>query len=137
MHAIQVLFFDHGGFDDLYTHIQPHPHDDYCYFCALKRDKMYFWLREKYEKHRRKSEKAPEKYMSLIIDGMDQGKTDIPHITSNPKALAGAYKFETHVTGVRVHGRGTVMVVDCGQFAHNSNMTIDILLRTFHIYKVL
>ena len=74
--------------------------------------------------------------MSLIIDGMDQSKTDIPHITTNPKALSGAYKLETHVTGVKVHGHGTVMVVDCGQFAHDSNMTIDILLRTFLIYKV-
>lgn len=78
----------------------------------------------------------PQKYMSLIIDGMDQSKTDILHITTNPKALAGAYKLETHITGVKVHGRGKVMVVDCGQFPHDSNMTIDILLRTFLIYKV-
>lgn len=62
--------------------------------------------------------------MSIIIDGMDQSKTDIPHITTNPKVLAGAYKLETHITGVKVHGRGTVMVLDCGQFAHDSNLTI-------------
>ena len=34
-----------------------------------------------------KSEKHPEKYLSVIIDGMDQQKTDIPHIITNPKAM--------------------------------------------------
>lgn len=38
-------------------------------------------------KHRRKAEKDPSKYMSLIIDGMDQQKTNIPHIISNPKVI--------------------------------------------------
>ena len=92
--------------------------------------------REKYAKHRHKSEKFSSKYMSVIIDGMDQSKTDIPHIISNPKAIAGAYKLETHITGVRVHGRCTVMVVDCGQFPHDSNMTIEILLQTFQLFMV-
>ena len=41
--------------------------------------------REKYMKHRRKAEKQPSKYISLIIDGMDQDKTNVPHIISNPK----------------------------------------------------
>lgn len=59
--------------------------------------------REKYAKHRHKAEKYPSKYLSLIIDGMDQEKTNIPHILSNPKSMAGAYTLETHVTGVQVH----------------------------------
>ena len=36
-------------------------------------------------KHRQKAEKEPSKYISLIIDRMDQAKTNIPHIISNPK----------------------------------------------------
>ena len=59
--------------------------------------------REKYSKHRHKSEKYPAKYISVIVDGMDQNKTDIPHIISNPKAMAGSYKLETHITGIRAH----------------------------------
>ena len=68
----------------------------------------------------------------MIIDGMDQSKTDIPHIISNPKAMAGAYRLETHVTGVKVHGRCTMMFIDCGQFSHDTNLTIEVLLRVFH-----
>ena len=93
--------------------------------------------REKYAKHKRKSKKYPSKYLSLIIDGMDQDKTDIPHIISNPKSMAGAYTLETHITGVRAHGHCTMMVIDSGDFPHDSNLTIEILLRLFYHLKVL
>ena len=92
--------------------------------------------REKYAKHRHKSEKHPNKYLSIIIDGMDQDKTDIPHIISNPKALAGSYRLETHVTGVRAHGHCTLMLVDYGEFPHNTNLTIEALLKVFCLLKV-
>jgi hypothetical protein len=68
---------------------------------------------------------------------MDQDKTDIPHIFSNPKAMAGSYTLETHVTGVRAHGHCTMMVIDCGQFNHDSNLTIEILLHMLQHLKVL
>jgi len=35
--------------------------------------------RKKYYKHQKKAEKNPEKYLSIIIDGMDQSKTHLPH----------------------------------------------------------
>lgn len=35
--------------------------------------------RKKYYKHQKKAEKRPDKYMSIIIDGMDQAKTHLPH----------------------------------------------------------
>ena len=92
--------------------------------------------REKYAKHRHKAEKYPSKYMSIIIDGMDQDKTNIPHLISTPKALAGNYTLETHVTGVRVHGRSTMMFIDWQQFPHDSNLTIELLSRVFLKYKV-
>ena len=73
----------------------------------------------------------------MIIDGMDQDKTDIPHIISKPKAMAGAYTLDTHVTGVIAHGRCTMMAIDCGDFAHDSNLTIEIIVRLLHKYKVM
>ncbi len=91
--------------------------------------------REKYAKHRRKSEKSPGQYLSVIVDGMDQDKTDIPHIISNPKAMAGSYTLETHVTGVRAHGHCTMMVLDCGQFSHDTNLTIEVILRLLYHLK--
>lgn len=67
---------------------------------------------------------------------MDQSKTDIPHIINNPKAIAGSYRLETHVTGVRAHGHCTMMFIDCGQFSHDTNLTVEILLRLFHHLRV-
>lgn len=67
---------------------------------------------------------------------MDQDKTDIPHIISNPKSLAGSFRLETHITGVQAHGHTTLMVIDCGQFPHNSNLTIEALVQVFHQLKV-
>lgn len=67
---------------------------------------------------------------------MDQDKTDIPHIINNPKAMAGSYRLETHITGIRAHGCCTLMVIDCGQFHHDTNLTIEILLQLFHLLKV-
>ena len=92
--------------------------------------------RKKYAKHRHKSEKNLYKYLSTMIDGMDQETTDIPHIISKPKAIAGAATLETHVTGDRVHGQCIVMAIDCGQYPHDSNLTIEILLRLFYELKV-
>lgn len=63
-------------------------------------------------------------------------KTNIPHIISNPKALAGSYTLETHVTGIRAHGQITIMALDCQQFKHDSNLTIDIIIRVLTRLKV-
>ena len=98
--------------------------------------KLYRREREKYTKHRRKNKKYPSMYLSLIIDGMDQEKaTNIPHVISNPKVLAGGYTLETHVTGVRCHGRGVTTFIDWRQYAHDTNITIQLLTETSK-YKV-
>ena len=34
---------------------------------------------KKYYKHQKKAEQGPDKYLSLIIDGMDQSKTHLTH----------------------------------------------------------
>ncbi len=67
---------------------------------------------------------------------MDQSKTNIPHIVNNPKVMAGAYRLETHITGVKVHGRFTMMFIDSGQFNHDTNLTVEVLLRVFYQLKV-
>ena len=41
--------------------------------------------RNKYYKHRSKAKANPDKYMSVIIDGMDQGKHNLPHIATTTK----------------------------------------------------
>lgn len=51
--------------------------------------------------------------------------------------MAGSPRLETHVTGIRAHGRSTMMVIDCGKFPHDSNLTIEILLRMFTALQVI
>ena len=53
---------------------------------------------------------------------MDQNKTDIPHIITNPKALAGTYRLETHITGVRAHGHCTVWFYFSSQCIHKQHL---------------
>lgn len=52
------------------------------------------------------------------------------------KAIAGAYLLETHVTGLRAHGRQTIMAIDCNDFRHDSNLTIEIILKILTMLKV-
>ena len=42
--------------------------------------------RDHYYNNRLRAEKDPQKFLSVIIDGMDQAKTNIPHVTSMSKA---------------------------------------------------
>ncbi len=41
--------------------------------------------RQVYYHHRDKARRNPERYLSLILDGMDQSKTNIPHFTTETK----------------------------------------------------
>ncbi|WAR30311.1 hypothetical protein MAR_032853, partial [Mya arenaria] len=73
----------------------------------------------------------PTKYMSIIIDGMDQSKTNLPHFTGRlPKSLSAADLLKTHITGAICHGHGGMYsFLDINQFLHDPNLTIDIILR--------
>ena len=67
---------------------------------------------------------------------MDQAKTSLPHIPSNPKCFAGEYSLPTHLTGVNIHGKQPVIFIDWGQFPHDSNLTINVILQITVHYKV-
>ena len=62
--------------------------------------------RRKYYKHCRKARQEPDKHMSIILDGMDQAKTNLPHFQQKTKQTSGSWKLKTHVTGAIVHGQG-------------------------------
>ncbi|KAI8493131.1 hypothetical protein Bbelb_291350 [Branchiostoma belcheri] len=72
----------------------------------------------------------PTAVLSIIIDGMDQNKTAIPHFAQKTKE-SEKWKPKTHVTGVIVHGLGLALAyVDNLRWPHDSNPTINILLST-------
>eukprot|EP00057_Strongylocentrotus_purpuratus_P025222 XP_011679696.1 PREDICTED: uncharacterized protein LOC105445628 [Strongylocentrotus purpuratus] len=90
--------------------------------------------REKYYKHQKKAKAYPGKYLSVIIDGMDQKSTSIPHFMQEAKSTNGAWKLPTHVTGGIVHGRGQHAFIDLNEFPHDPNLTITVLLRILQKY---
>ena len=58
---------------------------------------------------------------------MDQVKTHVPKILPNPKG-ADQNNIKTHITGVRIHGKGTDFHIDFNQFKHDPNLVINVLM---------
>ena len=96
--------------------------------------------RKKYHRHREKSRANPEKFMTIIIDGMDQAKTNLPNTKMIAKSTSALWRLRTHVTGVLVHtkapcGKLAFSFVDLLQWPHDSNLTISLLLDVLIYYK--
>ncbi|XP_063438737.1 uncharacterized protein LOC134719703 [Mytilus trossulus] len=77
---------------------------------------------------------SPSQYLSLIIDGMDQSKTNLPHFVGRmAKAVNKVDQLTTHVTGVLAHGQNKFFTfLDLNQYAHDSNLTMHILMLILH-----
>ena len=95
--------------------------------------------RQKYYKHAQKAKMTKQqKYMSMIIDGMDQSKTALPHFVRECKQTSQMVKVKTHLTGVIVHGlQDSWGFFDCDQFPHASNLTINVLINVLSMYDSL
>ena len=59
---------------------------------------FYSAERDHYYGNRLKAEQHPEKYLSIIIDGMDQAKTNLPHVTSKSKVCYCASVSQTKLS---------------------------------------
>ena len=70
--------------------------------------------------------------MSIIIDGMDQSKTDLPHLSRKNKSACNMWVMRTHLTGALVHGRRSFAFVDLHLWPHDSNLSSNILLQILH-----
>ena len=102
----------------------------------LKRMLTLFVRQERrvYYLHRYKARKFPSKYLTSINDGMDQHTTNIPNLRRISKSMAGLKMVGTHLVGSIIHsgqvpdGKAFHGCFDYYQFAHDSNLTISILL---------
>ena len=95
--------------------------------------------RKKYQSHREKARSAPHKSCTIIVDGMDQAKTNIPYTKLQAKSASNLWKLRTHVTGVLVHtkspyGKIAYAFVDLLEYPHDSNLTITILMNVLVHY---
>ena len=77
--------------------------------------------------------------MTVIIDGMDQSKTNLPQTQMISKSVSSLWKLRTHVTGVLLHtkcphGKIAYVFVDLLQYPHDSNLTVTVLLKVLRSY---
>jgi hypothetical protein len=90
-----------------------------------------------YYNHRHKARNNPNKYLTIIIDGMDQSKTSVPFGCQRTKSTQNLWRLQSHITEVLVHtdsswGKQVLAFVDLYQYPHDSNLTINILIRTLN-----
>ena len=95
---------------------------------------FYSQERQKYYKHIFKAKKHPDRYMSIIIDGMDQSTTTLPRPHLISKFSSAMWKLTCHLVGVLVHGRSHHVYVDLGEIPQDSNTTCNILLQVLKKY---
>ncbi|KXJ05596.1 hypothetical protein AC249_AIPGENE17471, partial [Exaiptasia diaphana] len=85
--------------------------------------------RRNYYMHGIKARLEPNRYLSMMLDGMDQNKTRIPHFSQTTKIDDGLGKLKTHITGVLVNARSTAYAyVDVCEYPHDPNLTINLIM---------
>ena len=72
----------------------------------------------------------PEEFLSLIQDGMDQRKTDMPAEEARSKQTECNPRVKTHVTGVMANGIGNFLYLDTKQFGKGADLTLTVMVLT-------
>ncbi|XP_066304363.1 uncharacterized protein [Branchiostoma lanceolatum] len=119
-----------------------------------KHDDRQMEERASYYRRREAAKRNPDQYLSLIVDGMDQAKTFLPHFVGDksktlkysfgvtwtsyiilvmhflPQEITTADLMKVHVSGVISHGHGLrCTYVDFFEYPHDSNLTLNLLLK--------
>ena len=88
--------------------------------------------------HRYKAKRDPSRYLTVILDGMDQSKTDVPNLRRICKSTANLQRLRTHLVGVIAHsglypmGKALFGYFNLFQWPHDSNLTMNIILFILH-----
>ena len=91
--------------------------------------------RRVYYKHRYKARRFPDKYLTIIDDGMDQKTTNIPRVRRQTKATCNLTTVGTHLVGAILHsgqsptGKDIFGSFDYYQWPHDPNLTASVLLK--------
>jgi hypothetical protein len=89
--------------------------------------------RQKFYRHNEKAMQHPEKYFSMIVDGMTQDTTLLPHMCLKPSWWTKASALENQVTGVITWGAGgkkAHMELSYKNISDNTNFLIDTIERS-------
>ena len=83
--------------------------------------------KQAYYTHRDKARREPKRFTSIIIDGADQSKYQLPHFSERCHKSEAVEIVKMHLYGVLVHGRGAYGYL-CGDHEEQGhNATINIL----------
>ncbi|CAG2199514.1 unnamed protein product [Mytilus edulis] len=84
-----------------------------------------------YYRRRTISRRRPDRYLSLIIVGMDNTKTSLPHFKDRKgKDLVLTIPMKTQVTGAINHDTHQKFIfTDIYHYKHDSNLTLNILMK--------
>ena len=96
--------------------------------------------RDRYCSHRSKARSNPDKCVTIIIDGMDQSKCNLPNTKLIAKSTSSLWKLLTHITGLLVHtqsayGKLAYGFVDLLLWPHDCNLVITLLTKVLWIFK--
>ena len=125
-HAIQPLLDSIPDWDEL---VLPCTESS-----SAEHDRLWQCQKNKYEWHKKKSRKSfgegLGRWMSVIIDGMDQDKSNLPRCYSQSKDLKALEPLDISIIGVIVHGFEQRCYVVKPNWKHDTNLTIHILVLT-------
>jgi hypothetical protein len=108
----------------------------------IKYDDHTIWQqreRAKYYKHREKSTTYPEKYLSVIIDGMDQSKLELPRFLRTRSAFANLFRLRMALVGALTHGHqpgASAYLFPC-DFPKDSSTTVQVVFNVLSEVKSL
>lgn len=114
----------------------PQPFTRYVQLCIIFHYiSIYRVERKKYHSHREKSRSSPDKFLTMIVDGMDQSKTNLSNTKLVSKSTSSLWHLRTHITGVILHtkvpcGKLAHCFVDLMQFPHDSNLTLTVMVNS-------
>jgi len=80
-----------------------------------------------YYSNRVRARKEPHKYLSIIIDGADQSKHDMPHFKDMSHLTNELRRIKMHLYGALVHGRGAYAFTMTDHESQGHNSTIQVL----------
>lgn len=90
-----------------------------------------------YAEHKMMAVQYPDRILVIVMDDMDQAKTNLPQSDRPTTEKQDCPKLRVHVTGIRVHGEPqyTKLFTWYDHFPSDANVPIEVLLRTLSTIK--
>ena len=87
----------------------------------IRNEKLYYYS------NRARGRRYPDEYLSIIIDGADQSKHDMPHFKDMSHLTNELRRIKMHLYGALVHGRGAYAFTITDHEAQGHNSSIQVL----------